>query len=103
MGEDELTQAEKPGDEGTEAITTGWQFTGLLGALRGGALVIRKSRSRHETRRFCSRRRTHKKTDMRSQRPELDRDPSRCRRWSLPASRATHRTGEVIQDDPPRR
>jgi len=43
MGEDELTQAEKPGDEGTEAITTGWQFTGLLGALRGGALVIRKS------------------------------------------------------------
>jgi hypothetical protein len=43
MGEDELAQAEKPGGEGTEAITTGWQFTGLLGALRGGAPVIRKS------------------------------------------------------------
>jgi len=26
---------------------------------------------------------------MRSQRPEFDRDPSRCRRWWLPASRAT--------------
>jgi len=26
---------------------------------------------------------------MRSRRPEFDRDPSRCRRWWLPASRAT--------------